>query len=70
MDPRLRSQTLGGGAFLVLGVIVLLIGAPGPLGIFMIVVGMVMLGLSIAGHTSLPALLRERGSGRRRRPRR
>lgn len=68
MDVELRNQVLG-GACLVGGVVALIIGAPGLLGLLMIVIGMVVLGLALAGHSSPGAFFEERRAQRRRRPR-
>lgn len=51
------------------GIAVLLIGAPGLLGLLLLVAGMVLLGLALAGYPTIGALLEDRRS-RRRRPRR
>lgn len=69
MDVEMRSQLLGGAAFLVAGIVVLVIGAPGLLGLLLIVAGMVLLGLVLGGYPSLAALLGDRGTRRRRRRR-
>ncbi|MEV4421581.1 hypothetical protein AB0L40_16595 [Patulibacter sp. NPDC049589] len=70
MDTDTTPRLAGGAAFVVAGIAVMLIGAPGLLGVLLILAGMVLLGLVVTGHESVPALLRSRGvGGRRRRPR-
>jgi fatty acid desaturase len=66
MDIQMRNLLAGGAAFVVAGVVALIVGAPGVLCLLMIVTGMVMLGLFSTGHETLPAFFEARRVNRRR----
>lgn len=69
MEPEMRSQATGGAVCVLAGVIILLVHAPALLGLLLIVIGMVVLGVLLAGYPSVVALVRDRRSGRRPRRR-
>jgi hypothetical protein len=68
MEPETRPQLVGGAVCVVAGIVVLVIGAPGLLGLLLLLVGVAVLGALLAGYSSVPELVRDRTA--RRRPRR